>query len=513
MSSMEEDFTGEPSSEPLEPGSAPLASETSAPVEEPPKRGVWPLLFAVLAWAIITVMTFLAALGQALVKESEHGQATEGKIGLILVEMHGRALVGAAHFGLMQESPQKIYEQAQSVNTGPIFQRLCFVTLAGELSGPGEALKQLADLDRQSALHGIKWDPRTYEVSSILRRIYTHQKWPVQHRANVSQAERTFLKNELGWFGELALSSDGVPPQVREEVLASAERTFLTIIGTVLFLILCGVAGLAGLILMVILYILGLLRGGLPCGSPGGMIYAETFALWMLLFTGLNVALVFLPEGTPRLPASGGIMLLSLIIVGWPVVRGVSWRQVRTDIGWTAGRRPLLEPLLGLGCYGMALPLLAIGVVMMLGLMGLQHLLSGGEPGSDHFGPTGAPAHPIVLAVATGDWWTRLQILVLVAVVAPIVEETMFRGVLYRHLREATCKVRAGWSMLLSATVVSLIFAIIHPQGLIAVPPLMALSYAFCLAREWRGSLIASMVAHGTNNGLLMVFLMLALGG
>ncbi len=512
---MDDQFTSEPSPPPPESGPVPSASDmpVEAPVEAP-RRGRWQLVNVFWAWAIIIVMTLLAALGQALIKETEHGQAAEGKISLILVELQGRALVGAAHFALMEQNGKSIYEQAKGINTGPITQRLCFVALAGELAGAPEALKQLAELDRQEVKHGIKPDPRIVKIQSILRRLYQQEQGQGKKSPALSPAERTFLKSELGWFGELALAPDGGPPEQREQVLAPAERTFLTITGTVLFLIFSGVAGLAGLILLAILYFLGVLRGGLQCGSPGGMIYAETFALWMLLFTGLNVALVFLPEGTPRLPASGAIMLLSLIILVWPMVRGVPWRQVRSDIGWTAGRRPLLEPLLGFGCYGMALPLLAIGVVMMLGLLALQNLSTGGgEPGTDHFGPTGAPAHPIVLAVATGDWWTRLQILVLVAVVAPIVEETMFRGVLYRHLREATSKVRAIWSMLLSATVVSLIFAIIHPQGLIAVPPLMALSYAFCLAREWRGTLIPSMVAHGTNNGLLMVFLMLALGG
>jgi membrane protease YdiL (CAAX protease family) len=510
---MDEEFTNEPSPAPLPsdaiPSASDLPAETALPVEPAPKRGWWRL-----AWAIIIVMTVLAALGQAVVKETEHGQVAESKIGLILVEMQGRALVGAAHFSLMQESGQKIYEQAKGINTGPLTQRLCFVTLAGELAGPEEARKQLAELDKLKAKHGVQdsMAPSATRVEGILRRLYLKPNEPGKRGPAVSPAERAFLKSELGWYGDLALASSA-PAEEREQVLASAERTFLTITGTVLFLVFCGVAGLAGLILMLILFFLGVLRGGLQGGSPGGLIYAETFALWMLLFTGLNVALVFLPEGMPRLPASGGVMLLSLVILAWPVMRGITWRQVRTDIGWTAGRRPLLEPLLGFGCYGMALPLLAIGVVMMLGLLALQNMASGTAPGTDNFGPSGAPAHPIVLAVATGDWWTRLQILVLVAVVAPIVEETMFRGVLYRHLREATRQVRVGWSMLLSATVVSFIFAVVHPQGWIAVPPLMALSYAFCLAREWRGTLVPSMVAHGTNNGLLMLFLMLALGG
>jgi membrane protease YdiL (CAAX protease family) len=232
----------------------------------------------------------------------------------------------------------------------------------------------------------------------------------------------------------------------------------------------------------------------------------------MVLLIGLSWAVEFLPLPVPPLSALGIGMLLTLAALVWPVVRGIPWRQVREDIGWTRGRRPLLEPLTGLGCYGMGLPLVAVGFAVMLALLALQHLASSQGPGSEDFGPTSGAAHPIILAMATGDWWMRLQIFLVVAVCAPVVEETMFRGVLYRHLRDATHRARAMWTVLFSATVVSFIFAVIHPQGLIAVPPLMALSFVFCLTREWRGTLIPSMVAHGTNNGLLMVFLMVALG-
>ncbi len=80
----------------------------------------------------------------------------------------------------------------------------------------------------------------------------------------------------------------------------------------------------------------------------------------------------------------------------------------------------------------------------------------------------------------------------------------MFRGVLYRHMRESTCR----WPLLLSfatsALVVSFVFAVIHPQGLVAVPALMSLAIGFTIMREWRGSLISCMIAHGLNNALVM---------
>jgi membrane protease YdiL (CAAX protease family) len=89
----------------------------------------------------------------------------------------------------------------------------------------------------------------------------------------------------------------------------------------------------------------------------------------------------------------------------------------------------------------------------------------------------------------------------------------MFRGVLYRHLREATSRWHGLLSFVLSAGVVSLVFAAIHPQGLLGIPPLMGLAFAFTLAREWRGTLLPAMVAHGINNGIVFLVAIFVLGG
>jgi membrane protease YdiL (CAAX protease family) len=88
----------------------------------------------------------------------------------------------------------------------------------------------------------------------------------------------------------------------------------------------------------------------------------------------------------------------------------------------------------------------------------------------------------------------------------------MFRGVLYRQLREASCRLGPTLSVIVSGTLVSFVFAVIHPQGLLAVPVLMALAYGFTIAREWRGTLLPAMVAHGINNGLVTLFAIVVLG-
>jgi membrane protease YdiL (CAAX protease family) len=91
---------------------------------------------------------------------------------------------------------------------------------------------------------------------------------------------------------------------------------------------------------------------------------------------------------------------------------------------------------------------------------------------------------------------------VLAAVVAPLVEETAFRGLLYTSLRARTGVVA---SVIISAA----IFAAIHPTIPAQFLPIFALGCAFALLREKTGSLAPSMICHGINNavGLLFVWL------
>jgi membrane protease YdiL (CAAX protease family) len=139
--------------------------------------------------------------------------------------------------------------------------------------------------------------------------------------------------------------------------------------------------------------------------------------------------------------------------------------------------------------------------------MWMQQALGGGGTGLGEFDRTVTPSHPIVPLLASGDRWLFLQALLLASVAAPIIEETAFRGVLYRHLRDATGRGGRMRSFLCSAVLNGVIFALIHPQGLVAVPALTCVAVGLTLAREWRGTLLPSIVLHGVHNGLLLLLL------
>jgi membrane protease YdiL (CAAX protease family) len=82
----------------------------------------------------------------------------------------------------------------------------------------------------------------------------------------------------------------------------------------------------------------------------------------------------------------------------------------------------------------------------------------------------------------------------LVVGVAPAIEEFFFRGFFYGALRTQI-------PFLAAAALDGLVFGAIHaPTGLAAVPPLVALGFALCVAYEATGSILPGVVLHSLNN-------------
>lgn len=476
--------------------------------------------YSKLAWMAIVVLVALTIWGQRL-PQREITQQAVNQLQRNILEIQGQYLVAASQMPGGQDQKRQLYESARALNSGPWIQRLAFVVLAGELVGPDEALR-LLDGNRAKIRQERPPVPQEQLLSlEILSKLYSgYQKHPGNNNS-LRQSERDWLQRDLGWFGTLALTparpndtqggnmGKGLPQNPeRRQVLAVAWRTLVFVILGLLGAFAMGAVGLVGAVLFAAAVVSRRTRSAVPATWPASGIYAETFALWMLLLTGLSVAAIFLPgsEGN-RLFYSSGASLLSLSALAWPLLRGVSGRQLLLDTGLYGGTRPWREFGWGVVCYVSNLPIVAIGFVVTLILFRLQALLHPG--GGDGLEGVQAPAHPIIEWVREAGIGGRLAILILACVIAPVVEETLFRGVLYRDLRERTACWKTSMSVVCSGALNSLIFAIIHPQGLLAAPVLMAIAFGLSLAREWRGSLIASMTMHGINNGIMLLMLLL----
>lgn len=474
------------------------------PSPPPPRKGR-PLV----AWAVILITVVFI-----FWRSGKDNPADKEKYDLVTATLEGRCFVGIEQmqqrFSPGQSDKDALYLQArQSLDQHTYAQRLRFVVLAGELKGPDEARDQLRRLNERYHEHCGEPSAEDTRTAQLLDRLYALRERTPSALAALPEQDREELHQRLGWFGELALMPPGdSDPAARAAVLAPAYRTLVTLIVVGVVMVGLGLIGIVLLVTFFVLWFLHRLSDGLTPGSPHGGIYAETFALYMVLFLGLSfaghyaVAWVRLENSTIAL--SGVAALASLAALAWPVLRGVSWRQVRHDIGWMTGGRLWLEVLFGVGGYAIALAMLPLAVILMMILTKLRDLLGWGPV---EFGPSNAPGHPIVFSAAHAAWWVWLEVLFVASVVAPLVEETMFRGVLYRHLREASSRLHPAMSVVVSALAVSFVFAVIHPQGILAVPALMTLALAFALMREWRVTLVPSMIAHGINNAVATALL------
>jgi membrane protease YdiL (CAAX protease family) len=478
--------------------------------------------------------------GEQPEQAAEQEAPGQARFEFAMMKMQSRYFVGLKGF---LKGQQSVDSQLRALNKGSAEQRLSAIILAGEMSGPSEALEQLEDLEHETTL-----SPDKREIRNILQRLYEDYQQKQFSGPSVSSEDRATLRRALQWFGDLALApEDGPDTQAREAVMKSARACAIGVLSAVGTLGVLGLIGLCALLVFAIFLLAGWLRRAFGRPGPYGGIYAETFALWMLSFLVINFgghyvmdtlmgqedqqriarpdavngpdtkqAEVAPAQGNDlwtlrhwRLGIAGLVELSTLLVVFWPCVRGVPWREVRHDFGLNLGRKPLAEPFIGLGCYIMSLPLLGVGFGIMLILMWMFGRMPGFGDAALVLADEKLKSHPIVEILGGGqrDWTLVLQVFFLASVVAPIVEEIMFRGVLYRHLRDLSGRLGFVLSLLFSGTVASFIFAVIHPQDVFAFPALMSLAYGFTLAREWRGSVVPGMFMHGLHNGLVMLLL------
>lgn len=513
---------------PPAPGEARQSAELEAALPQPPSSrpsSPRPKGWALPAWLVIIATCLLTIVMQHRMPSSAES-GNEDQVGLTVMQMQGKHLVGVARlFSMDAEVLSKVYDKAQGpLNIGTVGQRQRFIILAAELVGPDEARRQLEQLDAHIADPPVGEPVQLSEAQAAVQRML-HQLYPAEPpdadaadatagtagaALGIAPIDQDMLVEQLGWFGRLALAPPGGDDvAARDAALRPARIVAILVFSVATVGIAAGFVGLVGLILLIVLTLVGTLRSGLGSSRPHHAVYAETFAVWLVLFLVLQVLAGLVATDSTAMLLTIIMFFASLLALGWPVVRGISWPTVRRDVGLTLGRMPVVEPCIGVGAYLATLPLLGIGLVLTLTLILLQSAAAGEPP---TFAPSGGPAHPIIVYMSGSDLWPKLQILFLAAVAAPIVEETMFRGVLYRHLRDATNRFGLVLSVLLSASINGFVFAVIHPQGLVAVPALMSLALGMALVREWRGTLIPSMMIHGVSNGLVMGLLMIVLG-
>ncbi len=405
-----------------------------------------------------------------------------------------------------------------------IIDRVRAVAVAGELGGASEALDRLSALEQEidasradgvvptgvQSGAGAGAAPLVFadeaarsamrDDVATLRAIYE-----AGSAAGVDAAARDGLVKRHAWFGEVALAfgapaSDAGRARIEEQsrltlvamfavlvvIVAAMATGFMLFITAAVFLAQNRLR--SGWLIVERSGVVGAVAGGAPAGAAASA-DLETAVLFLWGFIAMLVigSAVHAATGADvTAPLALGMSLICL----WPLARGWTWRAWRYAAGWHTGRGFFREAGAGMLGYLAGLPIVGVGVLLTL----LVTMLTGSDA-----------SHPIAGEVDVSNIWAMVGLYALATVWAPLVEESVFRGALYRHLRaRVACPI--------AALVCGLVFAIIHPQGIAGVPVLTAMGVVFCLIREWRGSLVGAMVAHALNNFFAVSVLMVVMG-
>ncbi len=320
---------------------------------------------------------------------------------------------------------------------------------------------------------------------------------PATAQATISEADVRLLREHLGWFGLLFVVSspyDGpdrssLEEQVFKEALHTSIRSFM--FGAIaIALITMSVLFSVSMVYLILMNRLAW-RFKLPSVSPDFCL--EIFALYLLGMLLSSQATRLFQADAIRLSILTIPCLLGLVC--WPIINGISRQDLITALGFRLESVNKVVRDIIAGPFVYVASLINIVIVVSFYLLFLEALNVNTSSGT----------HPIVPILISDEDRTRSYLIVALAVIiAPLVEEVMFRGALYSWLRARMGAVSAIFTS-------SAVFAAVHPQGLVGLVPLMAIGATLALLREWRGSLIAPIIAHACFNAGTLVLIRLVL--
>lgn len=315
----------------------------------------------------------------------------------------------------------------------------------------------------------------------------------------------TRFVDRYAWHGELACATD---PALIDDLLSGGTQLLFLFGGFGLLAILLLLAGIPLLLIAIIKLADNRLRVRLKPPAPGGSIYLETTAVFIAGFLFIQIVALAVNTALSAAGASDDLINAGTMATQWllvliplyPVLRGVSWKQSSRQIGLHRGEGVVKELWYGFVGYVAGVPLFVLAAV----IGALLTLVTGGGGGGAPGEEAPIPQNPI-FDIITGSGPFELFAFATLAILwAPLIEEIVFRGALFRHMRS-----RIAWP--LAALASAAVFAGMHGYGLAQLLPVFALGITFGAIRHWRGSLIGPIFAHLLHNGTLIGIMILAL--
>lgn len=369
-------------------------------------------------------------------------------------------------------------------------ERLRAALVAGEMAGAREALRRLDVLRQECGPDStLSADAAWFELAYRGR----HDE--------ITPEARAALIDRHGWYARLALSYN-LPDYLgdRTDVVGGAASIWRFLIRFVLVMGVCFMVGMGLAIWGVVKFASGEFASTVPQTADDrlvGPVYLETFALFaagMTLFMLVAAGGVTVrdPGTAVALLTIGEFITWSLLLVPlWPLVRGVDRSVLLDDLGLGSGLGPVWkEAGWGVVAWMAGMPLLLVVGLLVDSIAAMF--------GSDDSGAESAGAFPM-FDPPLADSWTLVVLGVVGAVIwAPVIEEIIFRGALHRWLRP-----KLGPAFTIGAS--SLLFAAVHPYSSAGLISVASGGLLYGVVREWRGSLVAPIVAHCLHNATISI--------
>jgi membrane protease YdiL (CAAX protease family) len=313
----------------------------------------------------------------------------------------------------------------------------------------------------------------------------------------LSTEDRERLIERHGYFGKLALSY-GLPDTdaLRNEVVGGGGLVITVLVLAGLLILGAFLAAIGCCIYGCIMLGERKIKPAFAAPLPGGSVFVETAAmlvggfLFMIILTSFYDQIFTDPQ--TQLIAKLATQWLLLLTIFYPLLRGVPWSEYKRRIGLHAGKGVLREIRAGIFAYFALLPLFFVAVGIALVVMLVQGAIA--QSSGESVAP---PSNPVAELIGAGNPLVLFMFFTLATIWAPLVEEVIFRGALFRHMR-------ARWGLWLSAAVSAIGFGVMHGYPVLLLLPVITLGFNFALMREWRDSLIAPITAHFMHNATLL---------
>ncbi len=386
-----------------------------------------------------------------------------------------------------KESANQAVEDLKAYDGGSVSRRIRFTVYVAALLGPKPAMERLHDLDSRIAARTLVAPPAYGEARRILGALYegptADNPWGIEKAiARLPETDKNTLRKGLGWFGRLALEPGA---KYTAEALARVGNPrppspgFLSWYSAAWFLLFHGGLVVLIIVLPVMLY-LQAFSSGLRLPIPWHPVLAEAAALLGLVEVSVPIRMYPVGEAAYLATFDSLKLLAAGIAMCWPLCRGIRFRDLLAASGWTRGSGIAKEIGIGL----LVLPLLAVTV------WGLAAILPAEARHSDDIGAMLSSGDPVVLLLTA----------IAGVVVAPLVEEFCYRGLLYRHLREVMRHRSPATGIGVGIAVSGILFAAMHPGGPSTFAHHLLFAAFTALLFEWRGSLLASIALHASWN-------------